>query len=71
MEINLTEILIALVGIVFTGVIIPLVLTVLIGGQIGSRMGAFKLPDIFIKRTTAVIVMFVGVRILLKLSILI
>ncbi|MCP4131975.1 MAG: sulfite exporter TauE/SafE family protein [bacterium] len=48
--------------------IIPAVLTVFLGGQIGSRLGAFKLSEIVIKRTTAIVVFFVGFRMLMKLG---
>lgn len=48
--------------------ILPLVITVFLGGQIGSRISVFKLSDVIVKKTTAVVVLSVGIRILVKLS---
>jgi len=45
---------------------IPLFLAVLIGGQIGSRLGSISLPQKFIKRATAILILFVAVRLLIK-----
>jgi uncharacterized protein len=42
----------------------PLLLSVLVGGQIGSRLGARKLNTIYIKRITAVLILMVGGKIL-------
>lgn len=39
--------------------------TVFIGGQIGSRMGSQKLSNLSLKRVTAVLVFFVGIRLLI------
>lgn len=43
-----------------------LMITVLIGGQIGSRLGTSKLSPLVIKRMTAVLIAIVGFRILWK-----
>ncbi len=43
-----------------------LMLTVFFGGQIGSRLSASKISPFVIKRTTAVLIAFVGIRILYK-----
>jgi len=42
----------------------PLLLAVLIGGQIGSRLGARKFNALYIKRITAVLTLFAGINIL-------
>lgn len=47
--------------------VIPLLVAVFLGGQIGSRLGAFKLSELIIKRTTACLIFLVGFRILLRL----
>ena len=47
--------------------IIPLAITVFIGGQIGSRLGSKYFSDVWVKRITAVILIVVSVRILYKL----
>ena len=44
----------------------PLFLSVLIGGQIGTRLGALNLPDRLIKRLTAGLMIYVGIRLLLR-----
>ena len=44
---------------------ILLLITVFIGGQIGSRLSANKISPFVLKRTTALLIAFVGVRILL------
>jgi uncharacterized membrane protein YfcA len=44
--------------------IIPLLLAVLIGGQIGSRLGARKFNPVYIKRITAVLIFVAGLNIL-------
>lgn len=46
--------------------IIPLMLTVFVGGQIGSRLSAKKVSPQFIKKSTAVLITIVGLRILWK-----
>jgi len=43
-----------------------LMITVFFGGQIGSRLSAANIPPLIIKRTTAVLIAVVGVRLLLK-----
>lgn len=42
----------------------PLLLAVLAGGQIGSRLGARKFNPLYIKRITAVLILFAGIIIL-------
>jgi len=44
--------------------LIPVLLAVFIGGQIGSRLGARKFNPLYIKRITAVVIMVAGVNIL-------
>ncbi len=44
--------------------ILPLLVAVLIGGQIGSRLGARKFNPVHIKRITAVLILVAGVNIL-------
>lgn len=43
----------------------PLLLVVFIGGQIGSRLGARKFNPMYVKRTTAALILIVGVKILI------
>lgn len=43
-----------------------LVIAVFAGGQLGSRMGAIRFSQIIVRRMTAVLIIFVGVRILWK-----
>lgn len=43
-----------------------LIAAVFIGGQIGSRLGAGRLSDLQIRKWTAVLVIFVGIRLLYK-----
>ena len=43
-------------------------LAVLLGGQIGSRLGSQLLPGILIRRLTGVLVIYVGIRMLLIFS---
>lgn len=45
---------------------ILLMVTVFVGGQIGSRLGATKISPFVLKRTTAILIAFVGIRILYK-----
>jgi len=40
----------------------PLFIAVIIGGQIGSHLGAYKLPETWIKRLTAILMLYVAVR---------
>jgi uncharacterized membrane protein YfcA len=42
----------------------PLLLAVLVGGQIGSRLGARKFDPLIIKRITAVLILAVGINLL-------
>lgn len=42
--------------------ILPLALVVLVGGQIGSRLGTSKIPSLMLKRILAALVSFVAVR---------
>ena len=44
--------------------ILPLMVAVLIGGQIGSRLGARKFDPVYIKRITAVLILVAGINIL-------
>jgi len=42
----------------------PLFLAVVIGGQIGSRLGAYHLPESWIKKMTAVLMLYVSLRLI-------
>jgi len=42
----------------------PLFIAVLIGGQIGSHLGAYHLPESWIRRLTAVLMLYVAVRLI-------
>jgi hypothetical protein len=44
----------------------PLALAVLVGGQIGSRAGVQLLPPAWLRRLTALLILYVSVRILLQ-----
>lgn len=44
--------------------ILPLLLAVLAGGQIGSRLGAKKFAPLYIKRITAILILVAGINIL-------
>jgi uncharacterized membrane protein YfcA len=44
----------------------PLALTVLVGGQIGSRAGVQLLPPAWLRRMTALLILYVSVRILIQ-----
>lgn len=44
--------------------ILPLLIAVLAGGQIGSRLGAQKFNPLYIKRTTAVVIFAAAIKIL-------
>lgn len=46
------------------GFLLPLLIAVLAGGQIGSRIGARKLNPVLIKRITAVLILVAGLNIL-------
>ncbi len=43
---------------------LPLLLSVLIGGQIGSRLSVFRLNQILVRQVTAALVLYAGVNIL-------
>lgn len=43
----------------------PLLVTVFVGGQIGSRLGAQKFNQMYVKRITAVLILVAGTKILL------
>jgi uncharacterized membrane protein YfcA len=45
---------------------VPLVLVVLVGGQIGSRVGSYKLSGAGVRRLLAAIIIVVGARVLWK-----
>ena len=42
----------------------PLFLVVFIGGQIGSHLGAYHLPEKWIKRLTALLILYVAIRLI-------
>jgi uncharacterized membrane protein YfcA len=42
----------------------PLFIAVIVGGQLGSRLGAYRLPESWIKRLTAVLILYVAVRLI-------
>lgn len=44
----------------------PLALAVLIGGQIGSRAGVQLLPAIWLRRMTALLILYVSIRLLIQ-----
>ena len=44
----------------------PLALAVLIGGQLGSRLGVQYLSPVWLRRLTALLILYVGVRLLLQ-----
>lgn len=44
--------------------IVPLLLAVLAGGQIGSRLGARKFDPLYIKRITSLVIFFAAIKIL-------
>ena len=44
----------------------PLFLAVLIGGQLGSRLGSKVLPESWIQKFTAVLILYVAARLLMK-----
>ena len=45
---------------------LPLMVTVFLGGQLGSRLGAVKLPAIWVRRATAVLILYIGIQLLVK-----
>lgn len=46
--------------------LLPLILAVLVGGQIGSRMGAKKFNSLYIRRITAILIFVAGINILIN-----
>jgi hypothetical protein len=44
--------------------ILPLLVVVLIGGQLGSRLGAIRLNPLYIKRITSVLILLAALNIL-------
>jgi uncharacterized membrane protein YfcA len=42
----------------------PLFIAVLIGGQLGSHLGAYHLPETWIKRLTAILMLYVAIRLI-------
>lgn len=49
---------------------LPLFLAVVLGGQIGSRIGTYtKVPHLWVQRATAVLIIFVSSRLLMKIFI--
>jgi uncharacterized membrane protein YfcA len=42
----------------------PLFVAVIIGGQIGSRLGAYRLSEAWIKRLTALLILYVSLRLI-------
>lgn len=42
----------------------PLFIAVIAGGQLGSRLGAYRLPESWIKRLTAVLMLYVAARLI-------
>lgn len=46
----------------------PLLAAVLIGGQIGSLMGATRLPEAWLRRVTGVLILYVAVRLAFKFA---
>lgn len=42
----------------------PLFIAVIIGGQLGSRLGIYKLPEKWVKRLTAMLMLYVAFRLL-------
>jgi uncharacterized protein len=45
---------------------LPLLIAVFLGGQIGSQLGAVKLPAIWVRRATAVLILYIGIELLTK-----
>ncbi len=46
--------------------LIPLGIAVFVGGQIGSRMGAFRVPKVRLQQMLAILVLYVSVKLLLE-----
>ncbi|MBK9015999.1 MAG: sulfite exporter TauE/SafE family protein [Saprospiraceae bacterium] len=45
---------------------LPLLIAVFLGGQIGSRLGAVKLPTIWVRRATSLLICYIGIELLVK-----
>lgn len=45
---------------------LPLMIAVFLGGQLGSRLGAIKLPSLWVRRATAILIFYIGIQLLLK-----
>lgn len=45
---------------------LKLMLCVFLGGQLGTRIGAVKLPAVWVRRATAVLILYVGIGLLQK-----
>jgi uncharacterized membrane protein YfcA len=48
------------------GFTLPLLFAVLIGGQIGTRITASKLPAIWVRRATSVLILYISTQLLIK-----
>ncbi|MBI5917638.1 MAG: sulfite exporter TauE/SafE family protein [Bacteroidetes bacterium] len=46
--------------------LLPLMLAVFLGGQVGSRLGAVKLPTLWVRRATALLILYVSIQLLRK-----
>ncbi len=44
----------------------PVIPAILIGGFIGNHMGVYRAPDIWLKRATAVLIIFVAIRLMIR-----
>ena len=42
----------------------PLFIAVIVGGQVGSRLSAYRLPETWIKRLTALLILYVALRLI-------
>ncbi len=51
-------------GVYIDGMIIPLVVAVILGGQIGSRLGAYRLRIAGVRRMLAILILFVSIRLI-------
>ena len=49
----------------------PLLIAVVLGGQVGARLGAEILPPVLLRRLTAILVLVVGMRLLFRFATLI
>lgn len=46
--------------------ILPLLIAVFLGGQVGSQLGAVKLPAMWVRRATAILILYIGIQLLVK-----